>query len=325
MTVAAVIPHWNRRDLLAALLANLKLQTRPFDQVIVADNGSTDDSADMAEKAGARVLRLGTNRGFSAAVNRGTAAASADLIAILNNDITLDPDWLQTLLAASAHQDTWFATGKIMSTATPSVNQVTIDATFDEISRGACSWRCGAGMLDAPTWNQPRPIRIAPMTAALFRRQLFDDIGPLDEQFESYLEDADFGLRCCIADRRGVYVPDARAFHVGSATWGKWNKDTVRLISRNQVLLARKHFGGQSLWPLVAGQLLWGLVAFRHLRGFSYVRGKLEGLSAPVSRMGQPPSLVRAVLEESERIIFDLQQQAGFDLYWRAYFWLVPR
>jgi len=101
MTVAAVIPHWNRRDLLAALLENLKRQTKPLDEIIVADNGSTDNSAEMAERAGARVLRLGRNRGFAAAVNQGIEAAAAEWIAILNNDVTLDPRWLETLLDAA--------------------------------------------------------------------------------------------------------------------------------------------------------------------------------------------------------------------------------
>lgn len=323
MKIAAVVPHWNRRDLLAALLENLKLQTRPFDQVIVADNGSSDDSAAVAEAAGARVLRLGHNLGFAAAVNRGIESAECDWVAILNNDVTLDPAWLQTLLDAAQEEDVWFATGKIRSAADPG----RIDATFDEISRGACSWRCGAGRPDAPIWNQRRRIRMAPMTAALFRRSLFDDLGLLDESFESYMEDAEFGLRCAAAGREGLYVPEARACHLGSATAGRWNKDTVRRMSRNQILLARKHFRGQPVWPIVAGQLLWGLVAFRHGRLVSFLRGKLQGLRAAPAARAQPQSAdrLRAVLEASERHILELQRQTGFDVYWRAYFWLSRR
>jgi glycosyltransferase involved in cell wall biosynthesis len=48
MTVAAVIPHWNRRDLLDSLFTSLRAQSRPFDEIILIDNGSTDDSADLA-------------------------------------------------------------------------------------------------------------------------------------------------------------------------------------------------------------------------------------------------------------------------------------
>jgi GT2 family glycosyltransferase len=327
MKVTAVIPHWNRRDLLATLLDNLKQQTQPFDQILVADNGSEDDSAEFAERAGAWVLRLGRNLGFAAAVNRGIQAAGSEWIAILNNDVTLRKDWLANLLKEAEVQNARFATGKILSASDHTV----IDGTFDEISRGACADRCGSGKPDAPIWNQARPIRMAPMTAALFRRSLFEKVGFLDESFESYLEDVDFGLRCALAGCGGIFVPSAEAYHRGSATAGRWQKDTVRLISRNQVLLVRKHFRGQPLWPIVAGQLLWGLVAVRHGRFLSYLLGKLQGLRAsPVASApdrGQPQSSesVRALLEESERHIYELQQQTGFDSYWRVYFWLLRR
>jgi GT2 family glycosyltransferase len=323
MSVAAVIPHWNQRDLLNTLLENLRQQTRPFDALIVADNGSTDGSAEMAERAGAQVVRMGSNRGFAAAVNAGIAAARADWIAIVNNDVTLDAKWLETMLAGAEKEGVWFAAGKILRADDPA----TIDATFDEVSRGACVWRCGAGRKDGPLWNEARVIRIAPMTAAIFRSALFEKIGPLDETFESYLEDADFGIRCACAGCLGIYVPEAMARHIGSATLGAWNKDTVRRIARNQVLLAKKHFRGLKRWPILAGQLLWGMVACRHGRGLSYLGGKLQGLFSrpdrPTQAVARPTA--KAVVEESERHLFELQRQTGFDRYWRAYFWLSRR
>ncbi len=90
MTATAVIPHWNRRELLDTLLRSIGDQTRPFDEVIVADNGSTDGSAQVAAQHGARVIELGRNFGFAAAVNRGIEAARSGWIAILNNDVVLD-------------------------------------------------------------------------------------------------------------------------------------------------------------------------------------------------------------------------------------------
>lgn len=317
MTVAAVIPHWNRRDLLAALMENLRRQRRAFDRVIVADNGSTDASAEMAERAGACALRLGANLGFAAAVNRAIEAAECDWVAILNNDVTLDPGWLETLLEVAAREHAWFAAGKILSASHPNV----VDGCFDEIARSGCAWRCGAGRPDSPAWNQFQRIRIAPMTAALFRRDLFRHVGPLDERFESYLEDVDFGIRCSLQGFAGVYAPSALAWHLGSATAGKWSSDTVRRISRNQFLLAAKHFGGQPLWPIVWGQLLWGLVALRHGKLLSYLRGKWEGYRRRPP-IGPAPSQIHAFLKESERTIFELQRRTGFDLYWRIYFWL---
>jgi GT2 family glycosyltransferase len=330
-SVAAVIPHFNRVDLLRMLLPNLAKQTQRFDRVIVVDNGSADGSVQEARRAGAEVIELQHNVGFAAAVNRGIEAATGvDWVAVLNNDVTLAPEWLERLLQAgtptTGSEHVWFAAGKIRSAGDPS----RIDGCFDEISRGACAWRCGSERADGPVWDTPRSIRIAPMTAALFRRELFTEIGLLDERFVSYLEDVDFGLRCAVAGRDGVYVPTAVAYHQGSATLGQWNKDTVRRIARNQVLLAAKHFRGLPKWPLVVGQLLWGLVAVRHGKAVSYLRGKAEGLRLARAVGEQVRNKIArrsiaSITEESERTIFELQQQTGFDSYWRAYFWLLRR
>jgi GT2 family glycosyltransferase len=315
MRVAAIIPHWNRSDLLSELLSSVSKQTRPFDHVLIVDNGSTDDSVQVAEASGAQFLRLGSNQGFAHAVNRGIRETTADWIAILNNDVVLHPTWLESLLAGAGQAH--FATGKILSAADPSK----IDATFDEIARSSCAWRCGSGKPDSPLWNQPRQIRIAPMTAALFRSSLFEEIGLLDESFGSYLEDVDFGLRCALHGKSGSYNPKAVATHRGSATLGQWSPDTVFRIARNQRLITAKHFQGQPRFPIVAGQLLWGLLALRHGRGRDYLRGRREGKRFPVSKTAEPAAL-KQVLAASERNIYDLQRQTGFDLYWRAYFWL---
>jgi GT2 family glycosyltransferase len=325
MKVAAVVPHWNRRDLLQTLLANLGEQTRPFDEIILVDNGSADDSVIVAEQAGVKVVRLERNFGFASAVNRGIESSTADWIAILNNDVTLEPNWLATLLAAiekdAESENAWFATGKTLSAN----DRNRIDGTFDAISLGACACRCGSGKPDGPFWNQLRRIRMAPMTAALFQRRLFQEIGSLDEGFESYLEDVDFGIRCAIHERWGVYVPTAIAYHHGSSTWGQWHKYSVRLIARNQLLLTAKYFGGLSRWPIVAGQLLWGLVALCHGCAGAYLQGKMAGMrdarTVQSQRLASGNS-VEAFFRESEKTILEIQRQTGFDRYWRAYFWL---
>ena len=64
------------------------------------DNGSTDASAEAAEQAGARAIRMGSNAGFARAVNRGIAECGTEYVALVNNDIEAAPDWLSQLAAA---------------------------------------------------------------------------------------------------------------------------------------------------------------------------------------------------------------------------------
>lgn len=321
--VAAVIPNWNGAARLERLFQALAAQTRPVDQVIVVDNGSTDRSAEAAGAARAKFIPLGSNTGFSHAVNIGIRAAQAEWIAILNNDVLPEPRWLENLLGAAQGNDAWFATGKLLNTADPGL----IDGSFDALCRGASSWRCGHGRRDSAVWNQPRRVHFAPLTAALFRAQVFDRAGLLDESLESYLEDVDLGLRCAAKGLTGVYAPSAAALHEGSATLGAWHPDTVRKISRNQLLIVAKHYPrGWILrygWPVLVAQALWGLITLRHGRFLAFLGGKLDAIRLFRKNRGEScPDLAR-ILDQSEGEIRELQKLTGFDLYWRLYFALT--
>lgn len=326
-----VIPTWNGAPMLAATLETLSRQTYPIARVIVVDNGSTDNSVAVAQTAGAQVISLSENRGFAAAVNRGIREATAEYLLILNNDVTLPPEWLARLMAKLEEKSetglenaqAWFATGKLLNAQQHEL----LDGSYDAICRGGCAWRCGQGRLDSELWNRPKTIHLAPLTAAVFRASLFKTLGLLDEQFESYLEDVDFGLRCAEAGYNGVYVPEAVAYHRGSATLGRWHPDTVRKIARNQVLLIAKHYPPNWVlrygWSVFIAQGLWGFVALRHGTLFAYLVGKLDGLRQFRAARGKRCAAFPAIIEESEKEIRELQQSTGFDLYWRLYFALT--
>jgi GT2 family glycosyltransferase len=321
--VAAVIPNWNGAARLERLFQALAAQTHSVDQIVVVDNGSVDRSAEVAAAARARFLALGANTGFSHAVNRGIGEASAEWILILNNDVLPEPSWLENLLGAATASGAWFATGKLLSRGDPG----RIDGSFDALCRGACAWRCGHGRQDSEVWNQPREIRFAPLTAALFRRTLFDQTGLLDESLESYLEDVDLGLRCAAKGLTGIYVPSAVALHEGSATLGAWHPDTVRKISRNQLLIVAKHYPrGWILrygWPILVAQALWGLITLRHGKFLAFVEGKLDAIRLFRKSRGEACPDLAGILDQSEKEICELQKLTGFDLYWRLYFALT--
>jgi GT2 family glycosyltransferase len=303
-SIAAVIPNWNGATRLRKLLPSLS----GLGSIIVVDNHSADDSQAATLESSARWIPLDANYGFAKAVNTGILAAppEARWIAILNNDIALAPGFFENLMAAQAD----FAAPRLLSAAHPDI----LDGAYDLPAASGAAYRAGAGRpSNDPAFAQPREISSAPMTAALFRRELFDSVGLLDESFGSYLEDVDFGIRCTLAGRRGRYVPTAVAYHEGSATLGgSWSAGSTRLISRNQVLLARKY--GADLWPALWGQALWGALAVRHGVGLAWLKGKLEGMRAPVQCTCHQNW--RRIVFDSETQIRELQA----DWYWRQYF-----
>jgi GT2 family glycosyltransferase len=322
--ISVVVPVWNGRDLLARLMATLTAQTQPAGELLVIDNGSTDGAPELARREGARVIPMGRNAGFAAAVNRGIAESRGDRIAVLNSDVELAPDYLALLAAA----DGWFATGKILRRGDGAAG--TIDGTFDAVCRGGAAWRVGSGRPDGPAFSSPRSIASPPWTAVLFRAEIFRRAGALEESFESYLEDVDFGLRCARLGLTGCYVPAALAWHRGSATLGRWHPDTVRRIARNQILLLARHYPGDLLlrycWPILVAQLLWGALALRHGRTWAWLRGVCQGIGdfrgarekSQRFLSGRPQHL-----RDNEDLIRGMQASTGFDTYWRLYFLLT--
>ena len=295
MSISAIVPVWNGRDLLERLLASLEAQTQPAAEVLVVDNGSTDGAPDAAHRRGARVIPMGRNAGFAAAVNRGIRESRGEWIAVLNSDVELAPDYFEKLRAAGA----WFATGKILAAGSDRL----LDATFDVLCRGGAAWRVGR---PAPMARRfpAREIASAPWTAALFRAELFRRVGLLEETFESYLEDVDFGLRCAAQGLAGRYVPEALAHASGSATLGRWHPETVRRMARNQLLLLARHYPRRLLvarfWPIFVAQLLWGAVALRHGAGWRgcAASGRAFGVSAPAQGTSNPPRTKRLRREQ---------------------------
>lgn len=321
--ISAVVPVWNGRAFLERLLATLMAQTCPADELIVVDNGSEDGAAELAQRAGARVIAMGRNAGFAAAVNRGIEESRGDWIAVLNSDVELSPDYFALLTGSQR----WFATGRLLQAGNAGI----IDGTFDLTCRGGATWRAGNGHADGAPFLTPREIWSAPWTAALFRADLFRKIGLLEECFESYLEDVDFGMRCARAGCSGEYLPDAVARHHGSAALGRWHPETVRLIARNQVFLLARHYPQKLLvgwmWRIVAAHALWGLVAWRHGAGAAWWRGKWQGVHEYAALREKSDAFHQETLERilgaQEALIAGLQHETHMDPYWRWYFQLT--
>lgn len=325
-TVSAIIPTWNRADLVESILKNLRSQRRPPEQIIVIDNGSGDATQLVAREFGVDLIVFPENRGFATAINEGISHATGDWVLIVNNDVVLEPDWLERIVNSAERADAPFAVGKLLRP----VGQNQLDGTWDLISRAAYAWRCGYGKRDGIIWSTPRRIYFAPMTAALFQRSVFEQIGGLETRFESYYEDVDFGVRCALAGLQGIYEPAAIAIHMSKTTLGRSAARVYYLSARNQVFILAKYYSLKTLlrfaWPVFAGQVLALFAAAKQHNFLPALRGKFEGLrrwNEFRTQSAGEAGRVQETFHESEREIYRLQRLAGFDIYWRLYFSLV--
>lgn len=314
-----MIPAWNQAHLLDQLLQTIACQTKRPERVIVVDNASRDDTAEVARQFGAEVVRMDRNLGFAAAVNRGIVESHTDWVALLNTDVELAPDWLEHIEGAARTAGASYAAGKLYMFS----DRDRIDGTWDLIACSGCATRAGFGERDGPPFESERRVALIPATAAIYRKDLFARVGPFAEVYESYLEDVDFSLRAACAGELGLYVPSATAWHHGQGSSGKWSARVTGLNARNQALIVRRLFPEtlkrQFRRKIFVGQTLWGLVAACHGRALSWLTGRIRGNTCAVAVSPLDETALRALLIAQENEIRTMRR-SGSALYWRLYF-----
>jgi hypothetical protein len=245
VTASVIIPNWNGRELLPICLDSLRQQSMSA-EVIVVDDGSTDGSAGLVQQRypEVRLIELGENRGFAAAVNAGIRASRAEYVALLNNDAEAAPEWLAELIGAlDTHADAGFAASKMLDYA----DRTRIDGAGDAFTWAGNAYRIGHGERDCGQYDAPAWIFGACAGAAIYRRQMLDAIGLFDEAFFAYYEDADLSFRAQLAGYRCRYVPEAVVYHVGSATSGRGSDRTLYLQTRNRISMVLKNYPARFL------------------------------------------------------------------------------
>lgn len=209
------IPNFNGAAQLGRTLRSLGAQTRSVDVVLV-DNGSSDDSVELArrELPEVKVLELGENLGFGPALNRAIAAYPADQVILLNNDAEAEPSLVEALLDELGEGVDSVA-GVLLQERAPELIDsagVVADATlmgFDYLHGEPVAAAAAAADPLGPTGG-----------AGLYRREALDRVGGFDERIFLYYEDLDLALRIAAAGGRCRLAPEARALHAYSASLG---------------------------------------------------------------------------------------------------------
>jgi GT2 family glycosyltransferase len=301
--VGVVLLNWNGGEFtLPCIRSLLEGDLRPW-QIVVVDNGSTDGSPELIERAFPTVsmIRSRENLGFAAGNNVGIRALlgdGADLIWILNNDTTVSRSCLGELVAAiQADDDMAVATAKVLFEE-PAGRIWYAGAWFSPWTLKAT--HRGERESDHGQYDETTEVGFVSGCCMLIRASAFREIGMLDERFFIYEEDADWCLRAARAGLRMWYVPAATVVHRVSASMrknmlgasgGSTPVRTYYLTTRNRIFVIRAHAHRPWQWLtamawFVAGcsYLLIGMLVLRRWdKAVAVLRGFRDGFRAALA------------------------------------------
>lgn len=247
-TLALVILNWNNPTDTVRCLRSLAQITTPDVEVIVVDNGSADDSVAVVQgqHPECTLLQTGANLGYAGGNNFGLNYAlksGAEFIMVLNNDVTVSPDFLTPLLATlRAHPDIGIVTPLVADTE-PGDRVWALGSRVDWHTGQVHRIHAGEAV---PKFHNAAPfdVDIASGAAMLMRREVLEQVGLLDELFFLYYEETDW----CLAVRECGYlilaVPQSIVWHRVSATLGTVSPVIDYYMLRNQLrFIARRQHG----------------------------------------------------------------------------------
>lgn len=279
--VSIVIPNYNGKHFLKDCLEAVFAQDIKDQEVIVVDNGSIDGSLEYLENYPAvRVIVLDKNYGFCRAVNEGIKAADSEYVILLNNDTEVDKNFAKELLnAIKADQKIFSCSSKMIQFH----NRELMDDAGDYYC--ALGWAFGRGKGGSvKNYEREGNVFAACAGAAIYRKELLEQLGYFDEAHFAYLEDIDIGYRARIHGYRNVYAPKAKVYHVGSGFSGSvHNAFKVKLSSRNNVYLAYKNMPLLQIILnipfLILGHCIKWLFFLRKGLGKEYIIGLKDGVA----------------------------------------------
>jgi GT2 family glycosyltransferase len=296
--------NWNGAEETLRCIESVASDRTSDVELVVVDNGSREAdvarvATSVAELAWATLVRNDRNLGFTGGSNVGIRVAlerEARFVMLLNNDATLEPGALRTLLE---HMEAQPSTGL----AAPLV----VDESGERVwaaggvyARREVVCRLGASNADAGSVGaEPFEAWALVGCALVARRELLDEIGLLDEDYFAYVEDVDLSRRASAEGWRLHVVPAARVRHrVSASSGGGYTPLRSYLLGRGTALFVRRRgTAGQRLGFAVAAPLGLAAAAIREARRGNLgavaakARGYVDGLLArPVDERYFPPA-----------------------------------
>lgn len=273
--IDVVVPSWRGRDLIESCLERLDGQGCSH-RTVVVDNGSCDGTIELVGRRFPSVLlvELKENVGFGRAVNAGARAGDGAYIVVLNNDVEVEPGFVEAITAPFSDAGVGMVAGMTTVPDTGLVDAfgVELDVTLNAYNR-----------LHGRRPDQaPGRLSVPSGGAAAYRRTAFEAAGGFDERIFAYGEDVDLGLRLRSAGWAVASAAGARGAHRGAATVGLDSSWQRRLAGFARGYLLRRYGvlrGPAAVRALVLESLVvgWGLLRWGTVEP---LRGRVQGWRA---------------------------------------------
>lgn len=262
--VITVILNTNRREDTLAALESLSRSDYSNNRVIVLDNSSTDGSVDAIQDVfpSVSIISLERNLGYAGNNNVGIEIAltmGAEWIFILNEDTYQAPDCISRLVEAGNSQGRVGILGPLVYHANePAV----IQSAGGKLDRGWRAWHLGQNEPDQGQFSGLHPVDWVSGCAILVRRDVIEQVGPLDVCFFYYWEETDLCVRASKGGWIILNVPQAKLWHKGVQRDYRPGPNVTYYSTRNHFLLLAKHRAPLYAWVAAWGDALWTLASW---------------------------------------------------------------
>ncbi len=273
MKVSIVILNWNGSSYLKRFLPSvLRYSSYDWIDIIVADNGSTDNSREIVEKEfpSVRYLQLDWNWGFAEGYNRALQHIEADYYLLLNSDVEVTENWLEPLLNI-------MQSDKNIGACQPKILSLNDQQRFeyagasggfiDRFGYPFCRGRIlNVIEKDDGQYNTPIPVFWASGAAVLIRASVWKQLNGFDPDFYAHMEEIDLCWRMKNIGYKVAVCPQSVVYHLGGGSLSYGNPIKIYLNFRNNLFLLFKNLPQGKLFPILfARMILDGVAAIQFL------------------------------------------------------------
>ncbi|HEX6191875.1 MAG TPA: glycosyltransferase family 2 protein [Chitinophagaceae bacterium] len=270
--IAIVILNWNGRKYLQQFLPSVVSTQYGNLELVVADNGSSDDSLEFlaANYPDVRIIQLKKNYGFAKGYNEALKMVSAPYYMLLNSDVEVEPGWLQPMLSLLEGDQT-------IAACQPKIRSYHYRHFF-EYAGAAGGWLDKFGYPfakgrvfdiceeDRGQYDQSEPVFWASGAALFIRSEVFHQMKGFDEYFFAHQEEIDLCWRMQLSGYRIYSCPASVVYHVGGGTLPRGNSMKTYLNFRNNLIMLSKNLPlRKKLWVMPVRNLLDAISAWKGL------------------------------------------------------------